>query len=50
MDLLEFQELLEILQNGDESERIEAKKSTNKVGDSALKTISAFSNEPVTTL
>ena len=46
MDLLEFQELLGMLQNGDESERIEAKKSTNKVGDSALETISAFSNEP----
>lgn len=46
MDLLEFQELLGMLQNGDESERIEAKKSTDKVGNSALETISAFSNEP----
>lgn len=46
MDLFEFQELLGMLQNGDESERIEAKKSTDKVGDSALETISAFSNEP----
>lgn len=46
MDLLEFQELLGMLQNGDESERIEAKKSTEKVGDSALETISALSNEP----
>ncbi len=46
MDLLEFQELLGMLQNGDESERVEAKKSTDKVGDSALETISAFSNEP----
>jgi ATP-dependent DNA helicase RecG len=46
MDFLEFQELLGMLQNGDESERVEAKKSTDKVGDSALETISAFSNEP----
>lgn len=43
---LEFQELLEMLQNGGESERIEAKRSTEKVGDSALETISAFCNEP----
>ena len=35
-----------MLQNGDESERIEAKKSTDKIGESALETISAFSNEP----
>ena len=46
MDILEFQELLGMLQNGDESERVEAKKATDKVGDSALETISAFSNEP----
>lgn len=46
MDFLEFQELLGMLQNGDESERIEAKQSTDKVGDSALETISAFCNEP----
>lgn len=46
MDFLEFQELLGMLQNGDESERVEAKKSTDKVGDSALETISAFCNEP----
>jgi ATP-dependent DNA helicase RecG len=46
MDLLEFQELLGMLQNGDESERVEAKKSTDKVGDSALETISGFCNEP----
>lgn len=46
MDFHEFQELLGMLQNGDESERVEAKKSTDKVGDSALETISEFSNEP----
>jgi ATP-dependent DNA helicase RecG len=46
MDLLEFQELLSMLQNGDESERVEAKKSTDKVGESALETVSAFCNEP----
>lgn len=46
MDFLEFQELLGMLQNGDESERVEAKQSTDKVGDSALETISAFCNEP----
>lgn len=46
MDFLEFQELLGMLQNGDESERVEAKKSTDKVGESALETISAFCNEP----
>lgn len=46
MDFLEFQELLGMLQNGDESERVEAKKSTDKVGDSALETVCAFCNEP----
>lgn len=46
MDFLEFQELLGMLQNGDESERVEAKKSREKVGESALESISAFSNEP----
>lgn len=46
MDFLEFQELLGMLQNGDESVRVEAKQSKDKVGDSALETISAFCNEP----
>lgn len=46
MDILEFQELLDMLQSGDESERVEAKRSTDKIGESALETISAFSNEP----
>lgn len=46
MDLLEFQELLEMLQNSDELERVEAKQSTDRVGNSALETISAFCNEP----
>ena len=46
MDLLEFEELLNLIQNGDESERVEVKRSADKIGDSALETISAFSNEP----
>lgn len=46
MDLLEFEELLNLIQNGDESERVEVKRSAEKIGDGALETISAFSNEP----
>jgi len=45
MDQLEFEELLNLIQNGDESERVEVKRSIEKIGDSALETISAFSNE-----
>jgi len=43
---LEFQELLSLLQDRDESERIEAKRSAERIGASALETICAFSNEP----
>ena len=46
MDQLEFEELLNLIQNADESERVEVKRSTEKIGDSALETISALSNEP----
>src|ERR1700752_907854 len=46
MNLLEFEELLNLIQNGDESERVEVKRSAEKIGDSTLETISAFSNEP----
>jgi ATP-dependent DNA helicase RecG len=46
MDQLEFEELLNLIQNADESERVEVKRSAEKIGDSALETISAFSNEP----
>ena len=46
MDLLEFEELLNLIQNEDESERVEVKRSAEKIGESTLETISAFSNEP----
>lgn len=46
MDQLEFEELLNLIQNADESERVEVKRSAEKIGDSVLETISAFSNEP----
>lgn len=43
---MHFNELLSILQNGDETDRIEAKKAANGVGKSFLETVSALSNEP----
>ncbi len=46
MDLIEFEELLSLLQNCDESERVEVKRSSDKIGHSTLETICAFSNEP----
>lgn len=46
MDQLEFEELLNLIQSADESERVEVKRAAEKIGDSALETISAFSNEP----
>ena len=46
MDKLEFEELLNLIQNCDESERVEVKRCAEKIGDSTLETISAFSNEP----
>jgi hypothetical protein len=38
--------LLKLLNEVDECEQIEAKRSADEIGNSALETISAFSNEP----
>lgn len=46
MDVIEFDDLINTLQNSGENERIEAKQTTRAVGKSLLSTISAFSNEP----
>jgi len=46
MDGIEFEELINTLQNNGENERIEAKQTTNSLGKSFLQTVSAFSNEP----
>ncbi len=46
MNSMTFEELFNLLQQVDEHERIEAKKSTEKLGKSSLETICAFCNEP----
>lgn len=46
MNSMTFEELFSLIQQIDEHERIEVKKSTEKLGNSALETISAFCNEP----
>ncbi len=46
MDVIEFDDLINTLQNSGENERIEAKRTINSLGKSLLETISAFSNEP----
>jgi len=46
MDAVEFNDLINTLQNSGESERLEAKQTASAVGKSVLETISAFSNEP----
>lgn len=46
MNSMTFEELFSLLQQVDELERIEAKKSREKLGSSALESIDAFSNEP----
>ncbi|MCH9627433.1 MAG: hypothetical protein S4CHLAM2_10730 [Chlamydiales bacterium] len=46
MNALGFDELMSILQNNGETERIEAKRTKDSLGKSILETISAFSNEP----
>ena len=46
MDLLSFNELFNLLQDSDESDRIEAKSCKHGIGKSFLETVSAFSNEP----
>ncbi len=43
---MDFNELFSILQTGDETDRIEAKKAANGVGKSLLETVSALANEP----
>ena len=43
---MEFNELFSLLQNGDESERIEAKTASQGIGKSFLETVCSFSNEP----
>src|SRR5262245_36345591 len=46
MDSMEFNELFNLLQNGDEMDRIEAKSAAHGIGKSFLETVSAYSNEP----
>lgn len=46
MDSMEFNELFNLLQNGDEIDRIEAKSAAHGIGKSFLETVSAYSNEP----
>jgi ATP-dependent DNA helicase RecG len=43
---MEFNELFNLLQNGDEMDRIEAKSAAHGIGKSFLETVSAYSNEP----
>ncbi|MBS0615815.1 MAG: putative DNA binding domain-containing protein [Verrucomicrobia bacterium] len=44
--MMGFHEVMHLLQNGDESERIEAKQALDSIGKSTLETICAFCNEP----
>ncbi len=46
MDSMDFNELFNLLQNSDETDRIEAKSAIHGIGKSFLETVSAFSNEP----
>lgn len=46
MHSMKAEELFNLLQCQDESERIEVKKASEGIGKSALETICAFSNEP----
>lgn len=46
MDSIEFNELFNLLQNGDETDRLEAKAAQHGIGKSFLETVSSFSNEP----
>ncbi|MGD0664543.1 MAG: RNA-binding domain-containing protein [Rhabdochlamydiaceae bacterium] len=46
MDSLNFNELFNVLQNSDETDRIEAKSAAHGIGKSFLETVCAFSNEP----
>ncbi len=46
MDSMDFHELFNLLQDSDETDRIEAKSAAHGIGKSFLETVSAFSNEP----
>ena len=46
MNSMDFHELFNLLQNSDETDRIEAKSAAHGIGKSFLETVSAFSNEP----
>jgi ATP-dependent DNA helicase RecG len=46
VDTVDFNELFNLLQNSDETDRIEAKSAAGGIGKSFLETVSAFSNEP----
>lgn len=46
MNLMDFNELFNLLQNCDETDRIEVKSAAQGIGKSFLETVSAFSNEP----
>jgi len=46
MDSMDFNELFNLLQNSDETDRIEAKSAEHGIGKSFLETVSSFSNEP----
>ncbi len=46
MDSMNFNELFHVLQNSDETDRIEAKSAAHGIGKSFLETVCAFSNEP----
>jgi ATP-dependent DNA helicase RecG len=46
MDSMDFNELFNLLQNSDETDRIEAKTASHGVGKSFLETVCALSNEP----
>ncbi|MBI5346361.1 MAG: putative DNA binding domain-containing protein [Chlamydiae bacterium] len=43
---MDFNELFNLLQNSDETDRIEAKSAMHGIGKSFLETVAAFSNEP----
>ena len=43
---MDFNELFYLLQNSDETDRVEAKSAAHGVGKSFLETVSAFCNEP----
>jgi ATP-dependent DNA helicase RecG len=46
MGAMDFDTLFDVLQNSDETEKIEAKRASSSIGESFLSSVSAFSNEP----